>query len=392
MTEDVHHIVYLARNTVNGGEYVGMTKKSLQQRRKEHERDATSGKGFCRKFHAALRKYGADAFEWSVIAEVSDRPSAAAREIEEIASRKTRYNITAGGPGVIAKRTPEWVARISAALKGRKRTPEQIQKIKDSRKPGQGERPVFCLEDRMLFPSISAAAAFYGTKAGAVSRAAHKSGQTMAAQRHFVRTAEIISEDQCTKMLADFANERLAAIQRVISVRAKPVVHINTGIEYPTAAAAARALDLSMGTIGQICINGGITNAGHRFRFADADEVIRPMRPAAAVEAGRKARSEKLKARRHPPETIKRMKAAAKLRGVSDKARHAQREKQRKHIVCVETGTVFRDAAAAGLAHGVDRQHVYNQMQSPRPSRLAGVSFRHALPHERDLMHSREAV
>ncbi len=58
-------IVYLARNTVNGKGYVGQTTHTLAYRRKCHKADAQRGSDLV--FSRALRKYGMDAFEWSVL-------------------------------------------------------------------------------------------------------------------------------------------------------------------------------------------------------------------------------------------------------------------------------------------------------------------------------------
>lgn len=115
------------------------------------------------------------------------------------------------------------------------------------------------------------------------------------------------------------------------------------------------------------------------------------MQTAEQLEAARLSRIAKLKARRHPPETIIKMKAAAKKRGVSAAARLARLEKQRKYLVCIETDTVFRDAAEAAMAHGLKRSHVYDVLFKGRVSRTALVSFRHALPHEIGKANAREA-
>lgn len=90
------------------------------------------------------------------------------------------------------------------------------------------------------------------------------------------------------------------------------------------------------------------------------------------------------------PETIERMKAAAKKRGVSQRTREIGNAKKRKPIVCVETGAVFRDANEAAMAHGVKRSHIYDRIFKERPSGIAMVSFRHALPHEVGMMNVRE--
>lgn len=174
------------------------------------------------------------------------------------------------------------------------------------------------------------------------------------------------------------------------SAVARAVICINTGIAYESGTAAAKAHSVSQMTVSIICNRGGQTKKGWRFRFADSEEVVRVPRTQEQIEAGRKSRVEKLKARRHSPETIERMKVAAKKRGVSRRTREIGDAKKRKPIVCVETGTVFRDANEAAMAHGVKRSHIYDRIFKERPSGIAMVSFRHALPHEVGMMNVRE--
>lgn len=328
------HIVYLAINVVSGGQYVGMSNRSLGQRRNEHISASLSGRDTCRIFHAAIRKYGADSFVWSVIAEYERREDAVAREIAEIAGRKARYNITAGGPGVIAPRTKEWRERISAAHRGR-RPPDHV--IAALRNAPRKTKPVICIEDRQAFPSIKAAAAHYGVNAHKVTAAVHRhSGAVTAAGRHFALGDHVPSEEECARLIASMHPPR--------KPRAKKPAPPKT------------------------------------------------VRTAEQIESTRLSRVAKLKARRHPPETIDRMRAAAKIRGVARPTREARIERQRKHVVCVETGTVFRDAGEAAIAHGVKRSHVYDRLYYGRPSPQAGVLFRHAMPHEVGMMNVREAV
>jgi len=62
----------MAQNKINKKVYVGQTVRSLSARRSGHYRDA-----FVKKtnnyFHRSLRKYGKDAFEWSIIKECRNR-------------------------------------------------------------------------------------------------------------------------------------------------------------------------------------------------------------------------------------------------------------------------------------------------------------------------------
>lgn len=64
-------ICYVATHHDSGRCYVGITKRSLNVRRSEHESHAKN-KTFNGPFHAALRKYGEDAFTWKVVAEGED--------------------------------------------------------------------------------------------------------------------------------------------------------------------------------------------------------------------------------------------------------------------------------------------------------------------------------
>ena len=51
----------------DGRRYVGITKQTLAARRSQHERAARNGKGSL--FHRALREFGAESFDWEVLAE-----------------------------------------------------------------------------------------------------------------------------------------------------------------------------------------------------------------------------------------------------------------------------------------------------------------------------------
>ena len=63
-------VVYVAMNRINGKQYVGKTMKTVETRRCNHEKSASTGADFV--FHRALRKYGAKNFEWKVLMECED--------------------------------------------------------------------------------------------------------------------------------------------------------------------------------------------------------------------------------------------------------------------------------------------------------------------------------
>ena len=62
-------IIYKVRNTITEEIYIGQTKKSLSERKRDHVYEAFKRKRKD-KFHSALREFGLKSFEWTV--EVKD--------------------------------------------------------------------------------------------------------------------------------------------------------------------------------------------------------------------------------------------------------------------------------------------------------------------------------
>jgi group I intron endonuclease len=64
-------IVYIAKNLVNGKDYIGYTTKSLDERIKSHLYNSMnkSDKHYFYLFKQAIRKYGIDSFQWEILAE-----------------------------------------------------------------------------------------------------------------------------------------------------------------------------------------------------------------------------------------------------------------------------------------------------------------------------------
>lgn len=145
-------IVYLATNRVNGKRYVGVTSHELDFRRRQHEQAPNAKRTTCRYFHAAMKKYGPDAFEWIVLAPCQTFAEALLEEIRLISEIRPEYNLTIGGQGskgrVVSqaqrdhhsrmmkgrKRSPEFCEKIRQYQLGRKRSPEHRQLMSDARK------------------------------------------------------------------------------------------------------------------------------------------------------------------------------------------------------------------------------------------------------------------
>ena len=112
-------IIYKATNRVTKWAYIGQTRKPLNVRRREHEANVAArrsgdifGAGkrtsnYCRYFYNAMRKFGAEAFDWETLARV---PAGMAHETEKemIRAHGTMhpdgYNLEKGGATKFAEK------------------------------------------------------------------------------------------------------------------------------------------------------------------------------------------------------------------------------------------------------------------------------------------------
>ena len=96
--------IYLCTNRITGKVYVGQTCRSVRKRWREHVTSALAHSKYeCRVLACAIRKYGADAFDVTVLQAVSTVEEANIAEVEWIDELNCRapngYNITPGGVG-----------------------------------------------------------------------------------------------------------------------------------------------------------------------------------------------------------------------------------------------------------------------------------------------------
>lgn len=133
-------IVYQAVNLKNGKRYIGMTTKGLRKRRGGHNSQANAGNQSS--ISRAIRKYGMEAFQFSVMEECENLECALDRERALIAEKKPEYNIAAGG----LRGSQGWKHSEESRLKmreshigkpgpwrGRKRSRESIEKMVQTR-------------------------------------------------------------------------------------------------------------------------------------------------------------------------------------------------------------------------------------------------------------------
>lgn len=112
-------IIYCALNTTNDKRYIGQTIRELNRRKKEHLYQAKNGSNFA--FHQAIRKYGEDIFEWSIIDVANNQEELDEKELYWIDYYDTYnlggYNMSVGGQ--FTKRTEDNADELSMMFGGR---------------------------------------------------------------------------------------------------------------------------------------------------------------------------------------------------------------------------------------------------------------------------------
>ena len=91
--------IYQITNKINGKIYIGKTEFSVQKRFKEHCSDAFKQRNEKRPLYAAMRKYGIENFEVSLLEETNNPNEREIFWIEQKGSFKYGYNATIGGEG-----------------------------------------------------------------------------------------------------------------------------------------------------------------------------------------------------------------------------------------------------------------------------------------------------
>ena len=122
--------MYIYRAYLNDGRsYIGQT-TDFEKRKKSHKKCSVRGTS---KFYKAIANYGFDSFNWDIIEEVDDSV-ADERErywIEYYDAYNSGFNSQTGGVNRY-KLSDDAKSKIGDANRGRKRTEETIQKMKES--------------------------------------------------------------------------------------------------------------------------------------------------------------------------------------------------------------------------------------------------------------------
>jgi group I intron endonuclease len=102
--------IYLVKNKINGKVYVGKTQLSPEARFRQHCRDAFGKRAYY--FQKAIKKYGADNFEITLLDVCDTSDKANKSEVYYIAKYDSKnneigYNLTNGGDGVAGRKKSE---------------------------------------------------------------------------------------------------------------------------------------------------------------------------------------------------------------------------------------------------------------------------------------------
>lgn len=133
-------IIYKATNLINGMIYVGQTTKTLEERKKGHEKDAIRQDRPTVRFHNALLYYGYDNFKWEVLQECSTQEELDYWEdyyIKELncLDKKVGYNLKSGGKlGVVY--TDEVKQKIGQHTKEVWKDPEKAARMREGLRKG----------------------------------------------------------------------------------------------------------------------------------------------------------------------------------------------------------------------------------------------------------------
>lgn len=166
-------IVYRATNRINGKVYIGQTVGGLNRRMSKHIGLASLGNGFY--LHKAMRKYGAENFEWEVIRICDSIESLNAYEQYYILyydSMTSGYNQQSGGKNCRASK--ETKEKMSKARLG-KPMPEKTKNLLSKNSPKYWLGKKLSIETRQKMSKVRSgkklkvhrfgeAASFYGKK------------------------------------------------------------------------------------------------------------------------------------------------------------------------------------------------------------------------------------
>lgn len=306
--------VYVAWNVVNGMGYVGKTIYDLPWRKNGHEQDAYNGSPCY--FHRAIRKYGWDAFEWTILAEDDDDEWLLLMEQKWIKRLGTKvpngYNMTDGGEGVSghspSKETREKIGKHFSELWKDENYRNKMMEIRND--PGTVSRISSSLKKYMSDPEVRKTMSLTQKEAQNRPEVVEKKRSVSLVVQNYSEVVEkkrvsqtkAMSDPSVRKRLVDSVNTEEAKRKKIESMKAydsKP------GTKEKRSAAARKAAqrpDVQEKLRRKKSSNG---NRGKTY-----EEIYGPEKAAAMREA---------RHRKHSEDTRIRMSNSAKLRWADKK-------------------------------------------------------------------------
>lgn len=264
-------ILYKATNLVNGNIYLGVTTRFCH-RKVQHF--CAAKRGVPGRFYNAVRKYGRDAFWFSVVKLSPTLAEALEEEKRLIALWKPTYNITIGGEGRAGFKMPrEVVRRLGAMRRGkpahnRGSTHTEETKIKlrawraahpdfnprlGKKSPGSGLKAIATKKARGTYFDL-----------GAWARGRPQSPEAKA--KFIAKRRGIPRGPRPAHAMAIFADN----MRRAAAARRKPVIWLDTGLIFDSARAAERQFGFSDGAVAAVASGARAEIHGKRFCYEDA--------------------------------------------------------------------------------------------------------------------------
>lgn len=230
-------VIYVIENQITGKMYVGQTSKSSKTRWIEHYREKR-----CSALNNAIKKYGADAFSVRDIDTADTQEELDNKErfwIEALGTMAPNgYNLRSGGRtgGVLSLDSRK---KISETKKGKPLTFAQKEGIKNRNQRGENH-PMF--------------GRHHSEETKRKISAANKG--RLAGEKN-PRFGVPLREDVKIKL----SESRKEYYKTHLNVHCKPVLCIETGVEYPSATHASRATGIDNSQISKVC-RGILPSAG----------------------------------------------------------------------------------------------------------------------------------
>ena len=215
-------------------------------------------------------------------------------------------------------------------------------------------KPIICLDDGSIYPSIRAAALAHGVAKPSISSICERGGISKNGLS-FAFFTRPMTEEERQKIISERhaqkrASER-ARIKKIIDVNSREVTSLNTGKIYLNAGVAEKATKIARGTVSYLCITGNINRNGFCFAFGALTEDERLIALKNAEDKDRQTKQEWKK-------------NLSKMR-----SRVAP-----KRVRCDTYGTTFSRAEAAAMEYCILAQSI-REVCNGKSSNVYGLKF-----------------